>query len=922
MRRPSLLLSAWFFVLGSSCAAVELEAPTLQDPGPRTPDAGEPEEPPEIPVDGLPSVEITSPLNGAAAGPGLLRIEGKSRDDRGVASVLVKVGPNVAQLAKTEDNFRHWWIESAAPGGMFLVEAEARDTAQQRSNPDRITLLGELNGSDDAAPSVSILSPPDGSAPLHTQVLVSGTALDDRAVVSMDVLRNGELLKERFVETDTFFATWSRLVPLIPGAINELVFIAKDAGGREGRASITLTGRAQVDREAPKLTVLAPVDQQQLSAAHVKVHGTATDDIGVREVKVRVATLDIATQDWIWGEYAFAQTQDGYQTWEREVALPAGAVQIEVRAIDLNGLASKVAIHLVNAFQAPWTEEIALPLKLRADTGSPVLRFDLDRKGVSEVISDDVQKDIRVLELDTTSLLTSALTQIKESCGVDWRQDNADPKHDCSKTELGRTFGAGTTWRTSPEYSFVRLLTMTPANVVVAGTSISGLQGIADTLGTGGGFRTILRETLGIARTREIVTTPSVVTALRENWLASHPAVSADAKLPITLYDVMQDLASIADRFGPASGHPGILDPSFTPRSVVLGPQFRMILEARSNLRWLDGVDLSGDGLRAQKDYMAHVVDTVGPTYDDVLEFDFNDPTKFDIPAAGLVAAPTVDLRMRVLENAVFVPACTEGNACKNHKPATPYKNYIWTQPKWELERLLAAAALNDYASRSGFKETYNSLGFIPSAWVTVGADDNPAGWTTFRTLASLGDPPPPQYLWELILEVGQVALHRIGSTTIAEGAADVAFTLRNINVGLTANEIRAAMRPELQRQRRILSDRLLGDYAANNGAVDFYYRRGADNEPYLFFAAAEDPRPTDAYAYKKPGFFADADLSQKLSTKNAGTSGDSSHEKLALSTGETTVYMEDDQAKVYRLRIVVGADAAEIQVYISRKVL
>src|SRR5690606_19193301 len=110
-------------------------------------------------------------------------------------------------------------------------------------------------------------------------------------------------------------------------------------------------------------------------------------------------------------------------------------------------------------------------------------------------------------------------------------------------------------------------------------------------LNLGGGFQQILAETLGIERTREIVTTAAVVKALQENWIASHPAASPGAKLSITLYDAMRDLGPLPQRFGPSGSHPGLLDPSFTPHSAVFGPNFRMLLVARSNLRWLDGVD-------------------------------------------------------------------------------------------------------------------------------------------------------------------------------------------------------------------------------------------------------------------------------------------------------------------------------------------
>ena len=341
-------------------------------------------------------------------------------------------------------------------------------------------------------------------------------------------------------------------------------------------------------------TVLTPADSSLVSSAVVSVAGTASDEVGLREVKLRVGTLKDGSTDIVWTDYAVATTDDGFETWHADLSIAPGPLQVEVRAIDLSGLATSVTVKLVNTFQPAWTEEVAIPLRLRTDTGSPTLNFELDREGVNEIIAADVQKDIRVLSLDTTSLLTNSLNQIKTSCGTLWQQDSADPKHDCTTTPLGQTYG--TNWRSTPEYSFVRLLTMTPANVVVDGTSIAGLKNLANTLNIGGGFNQILADSLGISRTSEIVTTPAVVKSLQDYWLSSHPAVLAGAKLPITLYDAMQDLAPLSTKLGPAGGHPGILDPSFTTRSVVFGPNFKMILVANSNLRWLDGIDLSGDG--------------------------------------------------------------------------------------------------------------------------------------------------------------------------------------------------------------------------------------------------------------------------------------------------------------------------------------
>lgn len=877
------------------------------------------------PGDAPPEVMLTSPKGGNAVADEPLTIRGIARDDHGIASVFVKVGPNVARLAQSDDGFATFSITTAVPQGTFDVEAYAFDTSGQKSAIDRITLVAPTKSSDNGAPTVTVTSPADGSAPLHSLVLVQGTASDDRGVVGMDVYRNGELLTERPVETDDFFAHWARLVPLTPGLDNVLRFVARDAGGREGETTITLFGRADVDRDPPELAVTTPPDGDTVQTDRLEVRGTANDNIGVREVKVRVGSVPPGASAVAYGPYVRADTTDGFATWSASLEVPVGRFTLEVRAIDLNGLGTTLELSLENAFVPTYAAEVEIPLRLR-DVTAPTLRFELDEQGVNDIISEDIQRDIVLLELETTELLTNAVNRIKESCGTAWRADNPDPGHDCSLTPLGRTYGQaqGVPWQQSAEYSLVRILTMTPRNAVVAGTSIAELEGIANSLDVGGGFNQILAETLGIGITQEVVSTASVVRALQNYWMASHPEVRPGARLPITLYDGMNDLAPLRERFGPKGGHPGLLDPAFTPHSKVFDDSFKLVLGAQSNLRWMDGVDLSDARAKPAKDYIALIHDTTGPNYDDVLEFDFTDPKKFDVQ--GLVSAPKVDLRMTLEENPNWVNSCLPSrggeSACKNNLPTSPLAGYMWSIPRWQVETLIGGAAYEQYRTRSNYYREYRwLLGIIQAAEVTVGRDGNPPGWATFKTFLGIGNPPQPQYLWELILEVGQRALHNFSGISLPEGRANVVFTLEDIDVGLTASEIREAMRPELQKQRHTLSDRLLGDYRRNNGAVDFYYRRGADGLPYVFFVAESDPLPHDRYDYQKPGFFADPELTNKLSTKAPGTSGDSEHEKLRLLPGETTVYAQDDGGNVFRLRFVVGDDADEIRVFVARKV-
>ena len=150
--------------------------------------------------------------------------------------------------------------------------------------------------------------------------------------------------------------------------------------------------------------------------------------------------------------------------------------------------------------------------------------------------------------------------------------------------------------------------------------------------------------------------------------------------LPVTLFDAMNDLEPLGDLLGPSGGHPGILDPSTPPRSVVFGPDFQMNIVAQSNLRWLDGVVLGGG-----KDYIALVVDVTGPGFEDVVEFDFTDPARFEV--LGLVDSPTVDLRFAIAENDAFIDSCNGSDACQANLPGSPVgSSYVWSLDPWEIE--------------------------------------------------------------------------------------------------------------------------------------------------------------------------------------------------------------------------------------------
>ncbi|XXX75830.1 hypothetical protein WMF30_50090 [Sorangium sp. So ce134] len=572
--------------------------------------------------------------------------------------------------------------------------------------------------------------------------------------------------------------------------------------------------------------------------------------------------------------------------------------------------------------------------RLRIDDAEvPSVVLELDKQKALQVFGEDGAKQITILNVDTTGLLQNALERIQDACGISWRNDSANPGHDCSLTPLGQSFGAA--WRTSPEFALIRLLTMTPANADVTGTSLEGLNKIfEENPGTFAfDFAGVLADALAIGRTDPFVPIPKLILSLQQQLLGSHPAIPSPdgVRMPVTLYDALLDLGPLDEKLGPSGDHPGVLvpdDATFTTTSNVLLPDFQMRVVAESGLRRVTGIDLSkGGGDMFLRDG------------DAPLRFDFNDPEKLQV--RGIAPDPTVDMRISIRELDSLVPSCVEVPACKSNLPATPVgTGTVWTLDPFLLEPIVAKAAFLTYGERE-FTACYFRLSGTCRVGVDIGQAGDPPGWTIFTDRVS--DPPPqipdPQFLWELLTEVGQVAIHDPqgdGATTptnnnIPEGAAQPVFALHGVGIGLTGEQILAELRPTLQDQSKKIADIILGRYWVNNDALDFFYGRGApDGAPTLFFVAEDDLRPSDQsseaprdYTYDSPGFFTSPDLDEasKVSKKELEGVADTAHEKYRLPPGDTTLYMQDDEGAVYEVRFHVpqGDDPVEITADVER---
>jgi hypothetical protein len=384
----------------------------------------------------------------------------------------------------------------------------------------------------------------------------------------------------------------------------------------------------------------------------------------------------------------------------------------------------------------------------------------------------------------------------------------------------------------------------------------------------------------------------------------------------------------------------------FVTKSDALTDEFSMLLTTRTRHRRVDGVDLS-----AKSGGDMFIVNEPGTT----LSFDFD-----TLEIKGLAANPTIDMRLRIHEEPGSILACTDLPGCLDNAPDNVVSpSSIWAKEPWLLEYFAAYAGWLHY-SESLATGSYECFGFFGEDCLAGALIGDPAnkpagypataiGWTEF-ILHDIFDPdelttPPPQFFWELLVSIADTMFHDPNGDSSPDFGPEPAstFTFYELGLGITGEELvegvdedndgikeQKGVRDFLREQEALLSDIMVGEYWRNNAAVDFYFWRGDDGvAPYLFFANETDlrPDPSDAnkmYApvYQTPGFFSCPELSAscKVSTTTLGGVEDTTHEKLELAPGRTTVYVRDDQGDDYEVDIIMPESGAELVIELAAR--
>jgi hypothetical protein len=455
------------------------------------------------------------------------------------------------------------------------------------------------------------------------------------------------------------------------------------------------------------------------------------------------------------------------------------------------------------------------------------------------------------------------------------------------------------------ERNMQALLRMTPDTANLAGTSMETLIDLAPLLGVAP------EQVLGDLFKRNVedpfLDDSAIAEAIIHQVIATHPSAQsrlgartaenadgiypvAPGTLPVTLTDLATNFETFGKRFGPydanGASHPGFIGET---KASVLTDEFAISVRANANALPYRGVDLT-NGSPAS-------VSSIRSQIDDL--FDFQDPNWLRVE--GLVSGePSIEaLTFRIFEEPSFV----KGGL--SPYPAGFGASLAWQLSPWRVERVLIGAAQTAFATLD------SSLAYAPRGETEpLFSARVEKGFQTISVRGGLGSPPQPAYVWDLLLEVAQVRLHDGG---LKEGDANIEFTLRNVRLGTTTSELEAKVKENLRASPSSLLQLTESVLASTHGEADFYYYRAREENAedtrgdWLMFIvpgdipSGDDGKPLRAYEYAHPGFYADAALTQKLSSTRA-LDGDAEHEKVRLGD-HPELFVADAAGSVYRVR-------------------
>lgn len=202
------------------------------------------------------------------------------------------------------------WLDSTGPRQMDLTAA------------------GTSTG-DSTPPDITITSPLSNDTVSTADVTVSGTASDNVGITSVETkLGSGDW------EQASGADPWSASITLYLGS-NTIYARATDTTGLVTETSVIVNYAISTgDVSPPEISIVSPSNDAAFSTADVTISGTASDNNGIDNVKVKVGS-----GDW--------EQASGTDSWSKTITLIPGPNTIYAIAADRSGLTTDTFITLV-----------------------------------------------------------------------------------------------------------------------------------------------------------------------------------------------------------------------------------------------------------------------------------------------------------------------------------------------------------------------------------------------------------------------------------------------------------------------------------------------------------------------------------------------------------------------------------------------
>ena len=256
-----------------------------------------------------PLLSITTPADDSVFYTDTVTVSGTATDNTIVSNVYLRIDSGLWSPVILSGS--NWSTNLVIPNGSHIISIFAMDTNRNCSSTNILSL--QINV-DETVPTVSILAPSAGSSINTTNITVSGTAQDNRALDAVFLQVDGG----GFAPVTLSSGNWNTNFNLPEGSHSVAVY----ATDTNGNCSFTNSLSFTIALDAPSVTITAPANNSFTNTSDITVSGTASVNSGsLTGVEAKIGS----------GSYTAASSGDGWATWTKTVALSEGSNTITAR---------------------------------------------------------------------------------------------------------------------------------------------------------------------------------------------------------------------------------------------------------------------------------------------------------------------------------------------------------------------------------------------------------------------------------------------------------------------------------------------------------------------------------------------------------------------------------------------------------------